>query len=89
MAFLVPTFLWHNLEGGRIASLGLDEVRENYHELERWRLSVDSFVVTLRQNNWYLTKFLFCEVVLETKVIRMFPNISQSRRRPLLGPSPG
>ena len=28
-------------------------------------------------------------VVLETKVIRMFPNISQSRRRPLLGPSPG
>ena len=62
MAFLVPTFLWHNLEGGRIASLGLDEVRENYHELERWRLSVDSFVVTLRQNNWYLTKFLFCEV---------------------------
>ena len=62
MAFLVPTFLWHNLEGGRIASLGLDEVRENYHELDRWRLSVDSFVVTLRQNNWYLTKFLFCEI---------------------------
>ena len=29
------------------------------------------------------------EVVLETKVIRMFPKISQSRRRPLLGPSPG
>ena len=28
-------------------------------------------------------------VVLETKVIRMFPKISQSRRRPLLGPSPG
>ena len=28
-------------------------------------------------------------IVLETKVIRMFPNISQSRRRPLLGPSPG
>ena len=26
---------------------------------------------------------------LETKVIRMFPKISQSRRRPLLGPSPG
>ena len=25
---------------------------------------------------------------LETKVIRMFPKISQSRRRPLLGPSP-
>ena len=30
-----------------------------------------------------------CPVVLETKVIRMFPKISQSRRRPLLGPSPG
>ena len=29
------------------------------------------------------------EVELETKVIRMFPKISQSRRRPLLGPSPG
>ena len=29
------------------------------------------------------------QVVLETKVIRMFPKISQSRRRPLLGPSPG
>ena len=29
------------------------------------------------------------EVVLETKVIQMFPKISQSRRRPLLGPSPG
>ena len=28
-------------------------------------------------------------LVLETKVIRMFPKISQSRRRPLLGPSPG
>ena len=28
-------------------------------------------------------------IVLETKVIRMFPKISQSRRRPLLGPSPG
>ena len=28
-------------------------------------------------------------VELETKVIRMFPKISQSRRRPLLGPSPG
>ena len=28
-------------------------------------------------------------VVLETKVVRMFPKISQSRRRPLLGPSPG
>ena len=28
-------------------------------------------------------------VQLETKVIRMFPKISQSRRRPLLGPSPG
>ena len=26
------------------------------------------------------------EVQLETKVIRMFPKISQSRRRPLLGP---
>ena len=26
---------------------------------------------------------------LETKVIQRFPNISQSRRRPLLGPSPG
>ena len=35
-----------------------------------------SVVVTLR-------------LVLETKVIRMFPKISQSRRRPLLGPSPG
>ena len=30
-----------------------------------------------------------CGVMLETKVIRMFPKISQSRRRPLLGPSPG
>ena len=29
------------------------------------------------------------QVVLETKVIRMFPKFSQSRRRPLLGPSPG
>ena len=29
------------------------------------------------------------ELQLETKVIRMFPKISQSRRRPLLGPSPG
>ena len=28
-------------------------------------------------------------LVLETKVIRMFPKISQSWRRPLLGPSPG
>ena len=28
-----------------------------------------------------------CQVQLETKVIRMFPKISQSRRRPLLGPS--
>ena len=28
-------------------------------------------------------------IQLETKVIRMFPKISQSRRRPLLGPSPG
>ena len=28
-------------------------------------------------------------VQLETKFIRMFPKISQSRRRPLLGPSPG
>ena len=28
-------------------------------------------------------------LVLETKVIRMFPKISLSRRRPLLGPSPG
>ena len=27
-------------------------------------------------------------VELETKVIRRFPKISQSRRRPLLGPSP-
>ena len=27
--------------------------------------------------------------VLERKVILMFPKISQSRRRPLLGPSPG
>ena len=26
---------------------------------------------------------------LETKVKRMFPKVSQSRRRPLLGPSPG
>ena len=29
------------------------------------------------------------EVVLEMKVVRMFTKISQSRRRPLLGPSPG
>ena len=28
-------------------------------------------------------------LVLETKVIRMLPKISQSPRRPLLGPSPG
>ena len=28
-------------------------------------------------------------IQLQTKVIRMFPKISQSRRRPLLGPSPG
>ena len=62
VAFLVPTFMWHNLEGGRVASLALDEVRENYHEVDRWRHSVDSFVITLRQNNWYLTKFLFCEI---------------------------
>ena len=29
------------------------------------------------------------QVELETKVIRRFPKISQSRRGPLLGPSPG
>ena len=29
------------------------------------------------------------QVELETKAIRRFPKISQSRRRPLLGPSPG
>ena len=29
------------------------------------------------------------KIQLETKVIRMFPKISQSRRRPLLGPYPG
>ena len=29
------------------------------------------------------------KVELETKVIKRFPKISQSRRRPLLGPSPG
>ena len=59
---MVPTFMWHNLEGGRVASLDLDGVRENYHDKESWRHSVESFVITLRQNNWYLTKFLFCEI---------------------------
>ena len=61
--FLVPTRLWANLEGGRISSLCLDEVRENYHEIDKWRISVEAFVCTLKQNNWYLIKFLFCEVV--------------------------
>ena len=61
--FLVPTRLWANLEGGRVASLCLDEVRENYHEIDKWRMSVESFVITLKQNNWYLIKFLFCEAL--------------------------
>ena len=62
VAFLVPTFMWHNFEGGRVASLSLEEVRENCLEQDRWRHSVETFVLTLRQNNWYLTKFLFCEI---------------------------
>ena len=45
-----------------MASFSLDDVRENYHEMDRWRHSVETFVITLRQNNWYLTKFLFCEI---------------------------
>ena len=35
------------------------------------------------------TQFYVYILVPETKIIRMFPKISQSRRRPLLGPSPG
>ena len=62
VAFLIPTFMWHQFEGGRVASFSLDDVRENYHEMDRWRHSVETFVITLRQNNWYLTKFLFCEI---------------------------
>ena len=61
--FLVPTRMWRSLEGGRVASLCLEEVRENYQDIDRWRISVEAFVLTLKQNNWYLTKFLFCEVL--------------------------
>ena len=29
------------------------QVRENYQDIDRWRVSVESFVYTLKQNNWY------------------------------------
>ena len=37
----------------------------------------------------FLERIRHYEVELETKVIRGYLKISQSRRRPLLGPSPG
>ena len=61
--FLVPTRLWRSLEGGRVASLCLEEVRENYQNIDNIQISVESFALTLKQNNWYLTKFLLCEVL--------------------------
>ena len=45
---------------------------------------------TCQTNEHGRTKHHYCQgVELETKVIRRFTNNSQSRRRPLLGPSPG
>ena len=46
-----------------MASLCLEEVRENYQEIDNVRTSVEIFTSTQKQNNWYLTKFLFCEVL--------------------------
>ena len=37
----------------------------------------------------YHTQCVRCVLELETKVIRRFAKISQSLKRPLLGPSPG
>ena len=61
--FLVPTHLWTNMEGRRVSSLCLDEVKDNYYEIDKWRISVEAFVITLKQNNWYFTKFLICEAL--------------------------
>ena len=52
LLLLLPSRLWASLEGGRVASLCLAEVRENYTNIEGWRVSVESFIYTLKQNNW-------------------------------------
>jgi hypothetical protein len=56
LLLLLPSRLWASLEGGRVASLCLAEVRENYTNIEGWRVSVESFIYTLKQNNWWVAR---------------------------------
>ena len=62
--------------------------------LEIYQMLLDTLKAKMKPNIRSVVSALLkhandAKVVLETKVIRMFPKISQSRRRPLLGPSPG
>ena len=43
-------------------ALCLEDVRE-HDEQETYEKSVEAFMTTFKQNNWYLTKFLLCETV--------------------------
>lgn len=61
--FLIPSQLWKKLEGGRMKSLSLSKVNENFHDVDNWSTSAESFIYSFRQNNFYLFKFVMCEVI--------------------------
>ena len=60
--FLLPSKLWKSLEGKRLYNLNLEKIVENFHDVDKWTASSESFVYTFHQNNYYLFKFIFCEV---------------------------
>ena len=56
----------------------------------RQYLAASQIIITLHREHWpVLRTTKLVEIELETDVMGRFAKISQSRRRPLLGPSPG
>ena len=73
---------------GQIAKQ-VHEERDSVSEYDSWSDLEDNFALAYEPIPLNIKLETWRRIVLETKVIRMFPKISQSRRRPLLGPSPG
>ena len=75
-------------------TLYVNDVDADEEEKSKINSGFSKFLGLLQNTSGFLRKLSLAanegdKVELETKVIRRFPKISQLRRRPLLGPSPG
>ena len=75
-------------------TLYVNDVDADEEEKSKINSGFSKFLGLLQNTSGFLRKLSLAategdKVELETKIIRRFPKISQSRRMPLLGPSPG